>query len=111
MQAQVPILKNQVCKDAFRKVGLLVHENQFNSVVLCAGDMSGRKDACQGDSGGPLMLPIHDHGKFPFYQIGIVAYGHGCAEGIPGVYTRIQHFADWIKDKLGVFWVFIYGSF
>ena len=30
-------------------------------------------------------------------QIGIVSFGNKCAEpGVPGVYTRITHFMDWI---------------
>lgn len=56
---------------------------------------------CQGDSGGPMMLPVYRNGLFPYYQIGVISYGAGCARAkIPGVYTNVQKYAHWIKVKL-----------
>lgn len=47
------------------------------------------------------MLPIYEHGSFPFYQIGIVSMSVGCAEKkFPDIYTNVQHYADWIEDNL-----------
>lgn len=47
------------------------------------------------------MLPVLANGRFPFYQIGIVSYGLGCGlKNIPTAYTNIQHFIDWIQEKL-----------
>lgn len=76
-QAQVPILDNSVCKNAYKNIKRLVTPNQFDYTIICAGHLRGGADACKGDSGGPLMLPIQADGKFPFYQIGIVSYGAG----------------------------------
>ena len=51
--------------------------------------------------GGPLMLPIHQNKSFPVYQIGIVSYSIGYAqEHIPGIYTKIQYYLDWIDEKI-----------
>lgn len=102
MQVQLPIVKNEKCKDSYRKINQLEMNVQFDDRVVCAGFTKGGKDSCQGDSGGPLMLPIAGgNGTFPFYQIGIVSWAEGCAQrNIPGVNTNVQYFADWITDKL-----------
>lgn len=101
-QVQVPVHVNGVCEEVFKNDGQEVWEDQFFNGVMCAGDLAGGKDTCQGDSGGPLMLPIHTNGTFPFYQIGIVAYGIGCGRpGMPSVYTNVAHYAGWIKLAIG----------
>ena len=63
---------------------------------LCAGHEVVVKDSCQGDSGGQLVA--FDKNGCP-YQIGIVSWGEECAKpGSYGVYTRVSHFAQWIRD-------------
>lgn len=65
---------------------------------ICAGLEQGRKDSCQGDSGGPLVAL--DPKRCP-YQVGVVSWGEGCARaGKYGVYTRVSHFADWLRAKV-----------
>ncbi|XP_022824814.1 transmembrane protease serine 9-like [Spodoptera litura] len=69
---------------------------------LCAGKMGGGVDACQGDSGGPLQvkipLPILNQGTM-HYVVGVTSFGVGCAlPGLPGVYTKVAKFADWIES-------------
>ncbi|XP_042899849.1 proclotting enzyme [Parasteatoda tepidariorum] len=89
-EVQVRIWENDKCKVVFRR------EVPITGANLCAGD--GDKDACRGDSGGPLML-AHQDGKF--YLIGLVSFGKKCAEpGVPGVYTRITNFLDWIERNV-----------
>lgn len=97
------MLENSECKTQYKKQGKLISENQFSDVVLCAGVLEGGQDSCQGDSGGPLMQPIFEPSisSFTYYQIGVVSYGIGCARtNTPGVYTRVQHFVDWIEEKV-----------
>lgn len=95
------MLSNAKCKEQYKKVGKLISEKQFDQAVLCAGDLKGGKDSCQGDSGGPLMAPSTINYAHHFYQIGIVSYGIGCARvDVPGVYTRVQNFVDWIQEKV-----------
>ena len=51
-----------------------------------------REDTCEGDSGGPLTC-WHNGTKI---AVGIVSYGRGCGNDIPGIYTRICTYKDWI---------------
>ena len=49
-------------------------------------------DTCQGDSGGPL---VDESG---INLIGVTSYGSSCATPIPGVYTRVSYFKNWINN-------------
>nr|UUL48243.1 venom serine protease 2 [Microplitis pallidipes] len=92
-QLQLPVIEQEKCVNAFKRFKTAVIDNR----VMCAGYAKGGKDACQGDSGGPLMYPV---GR-AFYIIGVVSYGYRCAEpGIPGVYTRVGAFVDFITSNL-----------
>jgi len=58
---------------------------------ICAGVPAGGKDSCSGDSGGPLLSGT--------VQYGVVSYGIGCGRpNIPGVYTRVSYYMDWIRQ-------------
>lgn len=99
-QLQIPILDNSNCSDFYGKY-LNGTKEQFDESVICAGILEGGHSDCQGDSGGPLMLPVFDNGQFPFYQIGIVSAGAGCAlKNTPSIETRVTNYADWIKTAV-----------
>lgn len=54
---------------------------------ICAGVISGARDACQGDSGGPLVAPTLDGGA---RLVGNVQSGIECARPQnPGAYGRL----------------------
>ena len=74
--------------------------------MICAGTESGARDACNGDSGGPLFVQQDDG----LTQVGIVSWGDGpldaevaCGhKNAYGVYTRVSHYSDWIKEHTGL---------
>ena len=89
---------------------------------ICAGGEAG-KDSCVGDSGSGLMRLVLDDEVSdwsglllapsdwsmlqvsPFYQshlIGVVSFGpRFCGtQGVPGVYSRVNSFLDWILDTV-----------
>uniref|UniRef100_A0A0K8WFX2 CLIP domain-containing serine protease n=1 Tax=Bactrocera latifrons TaxID=174628 RepID=A0A0K8WFX2_BACLA len=99
-ELQIPVLDNNVCRESYQRANRLITADQFDTGVICAGVLSGGKDTCQGDSGGPLMIPETVGSSIQFYLIGVVSYGVGCARPqIPGVYTSVQYFVDWIFSE------------
>ncbi|XP_075853526.1 tissue-type plasminogen activator isoform X1 [Microcebus murinus] len=72
------------------------------SNMLCAGDTrsggnhASLHDACQGDSGGPLVC-LKDN---RMTLVGIISWGLGCGQkDVPGVYTKVTRYLDWIRDN------------
>ncbi len=54
----------------------------------------------QGDSGGPFVL-VNPDGRVEV--VGLVSWGFKCdSVGMPGVYTKVQFFVDWIKENIQV---------
>jgi len=77
----------------------IVFKLPLSESQICAGGVHG-KDACRGDSGGPLMAI--DKTKGVWYLIGIISLGNkDCGkQGIPGIYTYVPKYIDWILQKI-----------
>ncbi|KAL4717025.1 hypothetical protein ACJJTC_016912 [Scirpophaga incertulas] len=102
---ELNMLESQVCdnllKPSCNRNWCGMRENQ-----MCAGKLEGGADACQGDSGGPLQISIKLPGKKCYnlcrsvhQVVGVTSFGIGCAlPNLPGVYTRVSSFIDWIED-------------
>lgn len=66
--------------------------------MLPAGVPNGGRDTSQGDSGGPLLVRDADG---HWIVAGITSFGFGSARpGIPGIYTRVASYADFIQDTI-----------
>ena len=79
-------------------------QSEFNSLELellpsqlCARGLGG-EDSCEGDSGGPLITR-QPYG--PSVLTGIISFGTlSCDSSLPGVYTDVSFFYDWILQAV-----------
>lgn len=91
-EVSLKVLDLKVCQEMLDRYHKKVDENN-----VCAGGEQG-KDACQGDSGSPLVVATNG----VFKVIGLVSWGLQCAlDKVPGVYTNVMHYVEWIKEKVG----------
>ncbi|XP_064082784.1 trypsin-1-like isoform X2 [Macrobrachium nipponense] len=95
MAADVEVKSDADCSQAFSNGIFTVFPTN-----LCAG--GGERDACQGDSGGPLVCCNTTTSDVSSCRLsGVVSWGIGCATpGIPGVYTEVAHYKEWIKSVI-----------
>ncbi|XP_055595733.1 CLIP domain-containing serine protease B15-like [Uranotaenia lowii] len=84
---------HEQCNKNLARINVALEETQ-----LCVGGEEG-KDSCKGDSGGPLMRFVNGI----WFQVGVVSYGFKfCGtEGVPGIYTNVVKYLDWIKEVVG----------
>jgi len=93
-EVSVRVLHSETCAKMLKRYPW----DPKDSTMLCAGGED--KDACQGDSGGPMVCK-NDDVQGGECLIGVVSWGVGCAtEGIPGVYTNLRNYLNWIDEKL-----------
>lgn len=88
--AELKVISNKLCKRYFNK--LIIRES-----TLCAWGINNA-NVCSGDSGGPLIL------KNTNIVIAITSFGNpnGCEIMMPGGFSRITSYIDWIASKTGV---------
>lgn len=73
-------------------------QNGIDQCHYCAADPNGMSDTCQGDSGGPLQILRSDLNSSTV--VGVVSTGFSCGNNLPGIYTRVAHFIDWIESHV-----------
>lgn len=94
----LPLVGHDQCQNALRRTRL-GGRFRLHSSFVCAGGSAG-KDSCKGDGGGPLVCHRSDG---TYSLIGLVAWGIDCGtEGVPGVYTNVPAFTDWIAQNTGM---------
>ncbi|XP_055641870.1 phenoloxidase-activating factor 3-like [Toxorhynchites rutilus septentrionalis] len=92
----LPIVSNSQCG---RTLVRLSDAISLDDSQVCAGGKN-RMDNCAGDSGGPLQY--YTQAEARAVQHGIVSFGlNSCGvDSVPGVYTKVSHFIDWILQNL-----------
>lgn len=94
LEVELPIIPNETAQAAFKPYKSKITKNMF-----AAGFPKGGKDSCQGDSGGPFVI---QNDQAVWVLAGVTSWGVGCARpGLPGVYTRLSRYWDWIHDRIG----------
>ncbi|XP_012527985.1 melanization protease 1 [Monomorium pharaonis] len=96
LQAKLPIVPNDRCEEIYKPSKEIWYKQ------LCAGGQMA-VDSCNGDSGGPLQASSkYNNLIMRIVQYGIVSYGMTpCGiEGIPGVYTNVAYYMDWILNTM-----------
>jgi len=99
-KVDVPLVNNAQCnidlKSALNSQSSGVGDSfSLDSSEICAGGEVG-KDACTGDGGSPLVCQAKS-GRWTV--VGLVTWGVGCAEQLPGVYVRVSQFREWIDSN------------
>ncbi|XP_050350994.1 serine protease persephone-like [Nymphalis io] len=94
LKADVFVVPTNTCKKSYQNWLKLPRE--IIDEQICAGDPKGFHDACQGDSGGPLQGLTDSDGYYRL--VGVISFGRGCGSTLPGVYTRITKYLDWIES-------------
>nr|ACO15307.1 Serine protease easter precursor [Caligus clemensi] len=90
---EINVFNATQCLDVFRKRSSSVTPGN----QICAGGEKN-EDSCSGDSGSTLMQENFQQ----YTAVGIVSFGPKLCgtEGVPGVYTRVRNYMDWILDNL-----------
>jgi len=97
----VSVFEGDQCREVYSDRGGIIDL----STQLCAGGEEGR-DSCVGDSGSALMREIKPDLERRFRSIwkliGVVSFGPKLCgtKGVPGVYSRVRHYIDWILDNV-----------
>lgn len=103
-EVDVPIVQQEQCQAQLKQTRL-GYDFKLHPGFVCAGGEEG-KDACKGDGGGPMVCEQGGSWKL----VGVVSWGIGCGQyGVPGVYVRVSHYLDWIKQVVSTYWWFSFS--
>ena len=71
--------------------------------MICSNSNMGNDmgiGTCTGDEGGPYICNINNTAVL----VGVISWSNGCADpNFPGVYARVTHVLDWIKENMVIF--------
>jgi len=102
MKAGITELPLTECREIYKTINLSQLPDNLLQTQLCASkNIDGKViDACQGDSGGPIQYRTRVKQDDLFYIVGVTSFGASCGSDIPGVYTRVAEYLDWIEGTV-----------
>lgn len=93
LKVDLPYVNSATCNQSFRDRPFGIKESQ-----ICYGGVRG-KDSCSGDSGGPLQNN-NPYVYCSYTVYGITSFGKECGLDIPGVYSNVSYYLDWIEQRV-----------
>jgi secreted trypsin-like serine protease len=99
LQTPLFLTASAACKAVYAKDGSDITDN-----MICFDGAANKNlsDTCQGDSGGPVVMKT----STGFTQVGITSFGGipdsapCAAPNVPGIYTRVARYQNWIKSHV-----------
>jgi len=92
-KVQMPVVPSSQCEKQFKNHERFQKRPNFkihNSWVCIGGEKDS--DTCKGDGGSPHVCKRGNN----WYQVGAVAWGIGCGDEIPSVYSSVPDSMCWI---------------
>lgn len=93
------MVDRESCAKSFTGFSKLPRGLDENMLCVIDTNVTRRSDACQGDSGGPLLMRTGPS-QYNHSIIGITAFGQTCGGSIPGIYTAVFSYLDWIEEQV-----------
>ncbi|XP_062540091.1 serine protease snake-like [Armigeres subalbatus] len=97
MKVSLDLLDYVGCSTSY--IGIAKLPKSIVKSQICAQTPGGGKDTCHGDSGGPLQITTDGHNCL-YRIVGVTSFGVSCGTTVPGVYTKVAAFADWIEQTV-----------
>uniref|UniRef100_A0A034WSG4 Serine protease persephone n=1 Tax=Bactrocera dorsalis TaxID=27457 RepID=A0A034WSG4_BACDO len=94
LAANLTYIPGLLCDQGYADIKDIRLNRGIVDTQLCA--FSPDSDACQGDSGGPIHF-VKDKHYNNYRVVGIVSFGYECGSALPGVYTRVSEYLDFIE--------------
>lgn len=98
---RLPVVTQSECRESYASRS---HSYNITDHMFCAGFTRGGHDTCLGDSGGGFVMETEKgRGQGRWTVLGVVSWAgpEDCGtERVYGVYTKVDHYTDWIRTRL-----------
>ena len=99
--AKVPLWNHEKCQAMHSSTSL--SPLQLTDKLLCAGSQRTNhenQDYCEGDQGGSLVCSYDNIDDDNLMLVGIITEFVNCGKYLPGLYTNVVPYLDWISSQM-----------